>query len=81
MEDLRRIFGECLPRLPFNLVDFDNKPFFFHQREYGGLNVIYRARKITNPGNTFHRFVSDLSYMPSNKLHLITDYGRVNKPQ
>ncbi len=79
-EKLREIYGMHLPRLPFGTVDFDNKPFFFRQLEYGGINVVYRAQLIKNDSNTPHSSVKELSYVPSDMLHYIENFGRVNKP-
>lgn len=80
IEQLRDIYGECLPRLPFGIIDFDNRPFYFNQLEYSGTNVVYRAMIIKGDSNEPHEYVKDISYMPSDKLHYIKDYGRVNKP-
>lgn len=74
------IYSRYLPRLPFSITEFDNKPCFFNQREYGGLNIVYRAQVIRELDKAPHNTVARLSYMPNDKLHLLTSYGRVNKP-
>src|SRR5258705_13087609 len=59
------------------IVDFDNSPNFFHQPDMGGVNVIFRARP--EEDQPFEG-VSDISYIPEEKLHLVDKFGRVNKP-
>ncbi|HLG35688.1 MAG TPA: RES domain-containing protein [Bacteroidia bacterium] len=63
-------------------MDFTNEKSFFgkKQMDWGGWNVIYRARLITNKGNTPHENVSCISYIPKHNLHKIEKFGRVNKP-
>lgn len=73
--------NSVLTSVPAPVVDFTNERFFFHQREFGGLNVIYRARLITNSDNRPHENVSEISYIPDNLLHKIENFGRVNKPR
>lgn len=68
------------PRLPISIVDFTNEPFFFHQQQFGGKNVIYRGRHITNPQNQPHKFVSEISFIPESEISKIKTFGRVNKP-
>jgi len=78
--DLKITCNEYFQSLPFPIVDFNNKKFFFDQREFGGSNVIYRARHITNKNNTPHETLSELSFIPKDKLDKIKEFGRVNKP-
>jgi len=72
--------NEYFQSLPFPIVDFTNEKFFFRQREFSGLNVIYRARHITNENNRPHESLSDISFIPEDKLDKIKEFGRVNKP-
>lgn len=75
---------ECnsvLTSIPAPVVDFTNNKYFFNQRQWGGLNVVYRARLITNPENRPHDKVSEISYIPDDQVHKIEKYGRVNKPR
>lgn len=73
--------NKFFPSMPISVVDFTNEKFFFRQREYGGLNVVHRGRKITNPQNRPHPFVADISYIKDKDVDLIEKYGRVNKPK
>src|ERR1039457_6210808 len=73
--------NSILNHVPTPIVDFSNEKYFFNQRDWGGLNVIFRARLITNPNNTPHNYVSEISYIPDNLLHKIENFGRVNKPK
>lgn len=71
-----------LPRVPIPIVDFDNKPFFFGQREYGGPNMVCRARVNGTKGvwaEDNFQTVKSLSYVPAEDLHKIAYPGRVNK--
>ena len=78
---LTEMCNERFPMLPFFEVDFKNDLFEWKQREYGGSNVIYRARHITNDDNRPHDNVSEISYIPKSKIDKIKSYGRGNKPQ
>lgn len=73
--------NEYFQKLPFLIVDFTNEPFFFRQHNWGGINVIYRARQIKTSNNLPHENISDISFIPESKLDNITNFGRVNKPQ
>ncbi len=66
--------------LPISIVDFTNDKFFFYQLDRGGINVIYRARIITNENNKPHDTVSEISYIPTDKIDKTKKFGRVNKP-
>lgn len=68
-----------LPSIPIPIVDFTNEQFYFRQKEFGGRNVIYRARIITNPDNTPHEYISEISHIPKDKLGKIKKFGRINK--
>jgi hypothetical protein len=72
--------NEYFDTLPFPIVDFSNRKFFFGQQEWGGTNVIYRARPITNSDNRPHNKISEISYIPDDELHKIKKFGRANKP-
>jgi len=74
-----KLCNQFFPSLPLFVVDFTNDPFYFKQMEWGGLNVIHRGREITNPQNSPHPFVSDISYIPNKNLDKIKSFGRVNK--
>ena len=73
--------NEYFQSLPFSIVDFTNDKFFFKQIDKGGANVIYRARHITNKFNRPHETISDISYIPDDKLDKINEFGRANKPK
>lgn len=62
-DDLVSQCNKYFASLPMAFVDFTNEQFFFRQREYGGLNVVHRGRKITNPENRPHPNVADISYI------------------
>lgn len=78
--DLKITCNEYFQSLPFPIVDFTNDKFFFRQREWGGSNVIYRARHITDEQNRPHETLSEISHIPADKLDLIKKFGRANKP-
>ena len=82
-DQARDILSDNLPRVPIPITDFDNSPFFFNQREYGGMNLVYRARP-NEKGDTWassnFTTVKELSYVPSDSLDKIKTHGRVNKP-
>lgn len=80
-EELVTACNEHFPRLPIIVSDFNNQENFFRQQQLPGKNLIYRARKITNQNNTPHEYLSDIDCIPNEKKHLITEFGRVNKPQ
>lgn len=65
--------------LPIMVVDFDNSPSFFNQRQYGTWNLVYRGRLITDKGNNPHQNVSEISFVPEDSLDLIKSFGRANK--
>nr|WP_315177316.1 hypothetical protein [uncultured Flavobacterium sp.] len=67
------------PRIPILPLKFNNEPFFFGQHDLSGKNAVYRGRKITNKENQPHKKVSDISYIPDTELHVIKEFGRVNK--
>ena len=80
-KQVREVLSNKLPRVPITITNFDNSPLFFNQREYGGLNMVYRARpNLSGSTWTASTYMSkkDLSYVPSEWLHKV-DYGRVNK--
>ena len=79
-EQVKKLCNSMLPAIPVQVVDFNNEKFFFNQHELGGFNGIYRAREITNPKNTPYKTVSEISYIPENLKHKLTDFGRANKP-
>ncbi len=72
--------NELFPQIPISVIDFENERFAFKQREFGGVNVVYRARLISNSDNKPHETVSAISYIPQELKEKITEYGRVNKP-
>lgn len=74
---VRDILNEYFPRLPICINEFDEKPYSFSRRE--AANWIYRAR-IVKQGEPCWTNVSDLTYIPKDKLHQITRHGRLNKP-
>ncbi|MGV8878265.1 MAG: hypothetical protein ACOH2A_04455 [Sphingobacteriaceae bacterium] len=78
-EEVKYYCTKYLNSVPMSVVDFDNSKFYFGQHE-GGANLLYRARVITHPNVAGHEKVEDISYMPDHKLHLLKDFGRVNKP-
>lgn len=80
-EEVRYYCTKYLSSVPMSIVDFDNSKFYFGQPEGGGSNLLYRARVITDPKNVGHEKIQDISYMPDDKLHLVKDFGRANKPQ
>lgn len=57
--------------------EFKNTPFYFRQNEWGGTNVIYRARP-NEIADTPFPCVKDISYVPEDKLSKVP-MGRVNK--
>jgi hypothetical protein len=79
-QDLISLCTKHFQSLPYNIVDFSNEDFFFNQRKYGGANVIYRARVITDKTKSPHKTLSEISFIPKDKTHKITKYGRANKP-
>ncbi len=78
--DLKIACNEYFQSLPFPIMDFTNEKFFFRQREHGGLNMIFRARHITNIQNRPHEELSEISHIPDDKLDQIKYFGRANKP-
>ncbi len=82
--DYESLVEECnkhFPLLLFPIVDFTNSKFFFRQQQWGGINVVYRARHIADTYNYPHENITDISYIPEDKLDLIEKFGRVNKPK
>lgn len=79
-DELVKACNEHFPRLPIIISDFNNQDYFFRQQQLSGKNLIYRARKIINSINSPHRFLRDIDCIPEDKKHLITEFGRVNKP-
>ncbi|HWY09967.1 MAG TPA: hypothetical protein VN026_01520 [Bacteroidia bacterium] len=80
--DYNELIIDCnsrLPNIPIPVVDFGNEKYKLGQMEWGGSNVIFRARR--NENNRPFDYVSEISYIPEDKLNLIKDYGRVNKPK
>jgi len=73
--------NEYLLKLPIVISNFENQPFYFKQRELGGKNLIYRARKIDNTSNIPYPKVADIDCISESKKGLISSYGRVNKPE
>lgn len=78
-DELVTACNEHFPHIPILPLRFENEPFFFGQYKFGGRNIVYRGRKITNLQNQPYPKVSDISFIPEDKLHLITEFGRANK--
>lgn len=79
-DEVKHYCTKYLNSVPMSVVDFDNSKFYFGQQEGGGSNLLYRARIINDPKNVGHEKVQDISFMPDDKLHLVKDFGRANKP-
>lgn len=80
-KQVKEALSNFLPRVPFLVQNFDNTPFYFRQREYSGMNVVYRARPIYDAGNRPHMTVEDISYIPRHLLdEWPKEFGRANKP-
>jgi hypothetical protein len=67
------------PQIPFVTIDFTNEKFFFRQKEFGGINVIYRGRKMENKDDEPYENISNISYIQEKDLDCIKNFGRVNK--
>lgn len=79
--DLVRECHEYFPHLPMSVFEFTNDKYFFRQREYGGINLVYRARKNNNPNGSPWNKISEIDIIPKHKWHdEIKKFGRVNKP-
>ena len=80
--DYEKVIELCnfhFPQIPFVTVDFTNEKFFFKQKEFGGINVIYRGRKMKNKEDDPFEGISDISYIQEKDLDLIENFGRLNK--
>lgn len=75
---LTHILNSYLPRIPACVLEFKNDPFELNQLPNGGSNILYRGRLIED--HIPFSAIKDISYVPSDKLHTIKQYGRVNKP-
>lgn len=78
-KQLVNICNIFIPNIPILPLRFENEPFFFGQREFSGLNLIYRGRKINNLKNRPYPNISDINYIQDIDLHKIKKFGRVNK--
>lgn len=76
---LTAILDSYLPSIPISVIDFDNRPRAFNQI-HSPLNLLYRARLITNSGNKSFEKYEDLTYISEANQHKIKEFGRVNKP-
>lgn len=79
-EQVKSFCNAMLPSVPAHVVNFTNEKFYFKQTELGGYSGVYRAREITNPENTPHKTVPEISYIPHTLKHKLVDFGRANKP-
>lgn len=80
-EELVQECNDHFPKIPLTPMTFENKKFEFKQHEFGGYNVVYRGRKITDPKKRGHKTVSDISYIGNNSLEKIESFGRSNRSQ
>lgn len=80
-EDIERLCNIGFPNLPISIYNFENKPFEFGQSRFGGKNMIFRARLITNSNNSPFTNISEISYISNNNLNLIKNFGRANRPK
>lgn len=78
-DEIERLCDIAFPNLPISIFAFENKPCAFNQSRFGGKNMIFRARVITDSNNKPFKNISEISYISENNLHLITDFGRANK--
>lgn len=76
---LTSILNSYVPRIPASIIDFKNEKFEFRQIHAGGMNLLYRGRLFDETKISFPN-IKDISFVPSDKLHTIKQYGRVNKP-
>jgi hypothetical protein len=74
------ILDYLLPRIPLVVTQFENQKFDFRQQQWGGLNMLYRAR-IIEDDRIPYRTIKELSYIPKEDAHKIVKFGRVNKPR
>ena len=80
-EQLTTELDVLLPSVPFNVIDFKNKKFELNQREMGGTNVVYRARINNSVDKNPYQNIGEISYIKEEDKQLITEFGRVNKPE
>jgi len=79
-DETSALCNKYFARLPVPIAHCDNSMFYFHQREWGGINVIYRARPMDNPDGVPFSNASALSYRPEEEWSEIDYFGRVSKP-
>jgi hypothetical protein len=79
-EETSALCNKYFASLPVPITYCDNSQFYFRQHEWGGLNVIYRARVVDNAEGIPYSKVENLSYRPEDQWSQIVDYGRVSKP-
>lgn len=77
-ETVRDILNAYFPNLPICQRPFKNEPHEFTQGT-SPINWIYRAR-LVKPHQSRWTKVSDIDAIPKDKLHLIREHGRVNRP-
>jgi len=76
--ELTKRMDSYLPRFPISILDFKNASFQLGQRQYGGMNVLFRAR--VNENDVPWPLIEDISYIPERKKDKIKYFGRANRP-